>query len=116
MPAAYGYMHVPDDVPDERLRDIERRVRGYAELHGLEFVRFFHEFHYGSFRAWADLTATLRLTDARHVIVPSFDHVAHNILLCQAVLQRLTDDTRAEAHTLTTSRRAVRHHMDVPAF
>jgi DNA invertase Pin-like site-specific DNA recombinase len=93
---AYGYMRVPCDVPDDKVRQLERDVIAYAETHGLHFVQFFFEFHCGSREAFEDLIAELVRTDVRYVVVPSLRHLAHNRLLQEQMLEHLSFTARAQ--------------------
>lgn len=94
-PRAYGYMRVPCDVPDDKVRQLENQVVEYAENCGLRFVSFFFEFHCGSREAFDDLVAELVRADAHHVIVPSLRHLAHNRLLQDQMLNHLSFTARA---------------------
>jgi DNA invertase Pin-like site-specific DNA recombinase len=99
-PRAYGYMRVPCDVSDEKIRKLEDQVVAYAEIHGLHFVCFFFEFHCGSREAFDDLVAELIRTDAHHVIVPSLRHLAQNRLLQEQMLEHLSFTARAQVLAL----------------
>ncbi|WP_146073736.1 recombinase family protein [Amycolatopsis sp. CA-126428] len=95
-PRAYGYMRVPSDVPDDKVRKLENQVVAYAENCGLRFVGFFFEFHCGSREAFDDLVAELVRADVHHVVVPSLRHLAHNRLLQERMLDHLTFTARAQ--------------------
>lgn len=96
IPRAYGYMRVPCDVKDEKVRRLENQVVAYAENRGLCFVRFFFEFHCGSHEAFDELVAELVRADAHHVVVPSLRHLAHNGLLQDQMLNHLSLTARAQ--------------------
>lgn len=95
LPRAYGYMRVPCDVPDDKVQQLEHDVVAYAEGNGLHFVQFFFEFHCGSREAFDELVAELVRTGARYVVVPSLRHLAHNRLLQDMMLERLSFAARA---------------------
>jgi|GEM_PF-1749419 len=96
LPRAYGYMRVPCDVPDDRVQALEQAVRRFAHSQGLHFATFFFEFHCGSREAFDDLIAELIRTEARHVVVPSLRHLAHNRLLQEQMLEHLSFTARAQ--------------------
>ena len=95
-PRAFGYMRVPRDVPDKKVRKLEKRLVAYTKTHGLHFVRFFFEFHCGSHEAFEELVAELVHTGAHHVVVPSLRHLAQNGLLQDQMLDYLRLRARAE--------------------
>ncbi|MFD9888242.1 hypothetical protein ACFWY9_02785 [Amycolatopsis sp. NPDC059027] len=95
-PRAYGYMRVPCDVPDDKVRKLESQVVTYAENCGLRFVCFFFEFHCGSREAFDELVAELVRTDAHYVVVPSLRHLAQNSLLQDQMLDHLNFAARAQ--------------------
>ncbi|WP_329046559.1 hypothetical protein OG738_32090 [Amycolatopsis sp. NBC_01488] len=95
-PRAYGYMRVPCDVPDDKVRQLEKQLIAYAENCGLSFVGFFFEFNCGSREAFDDLVAELVRADVHHVIVPSLRHLAHNRLLQDQMLSHLSFTARAQ--------------------
>ncbi|MEV4049593.1 hypothetical protein AB0J55_00235 [Amycolatopsis sp. NPDC049688] len=99
-PLAYGYMRVPDGLPDRKVYSLEQAVIRYAHDLGLHFVRFFFEFHCGARDGFEDLITELRRTDARHVVVPSLRHLALNTLLQDAMRERLALDTGAQVHAM----------------
>lgn len=99
-PLAYGYMRVPDDIPDHKVRDIELKRKAYAEALGYEYGAVFHEFQCGVFDAWQDLTTGLQRADAHYVIVPSMNHLARNRILVGGLIERLEADVKAEVHAL----------------
>ncbi|MYW90017.1 hypothetical protein G3I59_05135 [Amycolatopsis rubida] len=95
-PRAYGYMRVPRDVPDDKVKRLETQLVEYSEKSGLHFVRFFFEFNCGSHEAFEELVAELVRTDAHHVVVPSLRHLAQNGLLQDQMLERLHFSARAQ--------------------
>lgn len=99
-PLAYGYMRVPTEVPDWKVRRLEAAVVRFAERSGLYFVSFFFEFHCGSHEGFEDLITALVQAEARHVVVPSLRHLAHNTLLQIAMCERLQLAAQAEVHAM----------------
>lgn len=99
-PLAYGYMRVPPDVPDRKVRGLEQAVIRFAESLGFSFMSFFFEFHCGSREGFEELVTELKRTDARHVVVPSLRHLALNTLLQDAMCTRLLLDAHAEVHAM----------------
>ena len=97
-PLAYGYMRVPADVPDHRVRRVEGAVARFAESKGLYFVSFFFELHCGSREGFDELITELIRADARHVVVPSLKHLARNELLQAAMRERLAVQAGARVH------------------
>lgn len=95
-PRAYGYMRVPIDVPDHKVRTLEQAVIAYTEARGFCFVSFFFEFHCGSREAFYELVTELVRTDSHHVIVPSLNHLASNGFLQDMMLDHLSFTARAE--------------------
>ena len=94
-PLAYGYMRVPNDVPDHKVRQLEQAVIRFAGERGLYFVSFFFEFNCGSREAFNELVTELVRADAHYVIVPSLRHLALNTLLQDVMQDRLALDARA---------------------
>lgn len=99
-PLAYGYMRVPADVPDHRVRRVEQAVIRFAAAKGLYFVSFFFEHHCGSREGFDELLTELVRADARHVVVPSLKHLALNELLQTAMREQLALQARAEVHAV----------------
>jgi hypothetical protein len=96
LPLAYGYMRVPCDVPDEKVRQLEKEVISYAEAQGFHLDRFFFEFACGSREAFDELTDELVRSDVHHVVVPSFRHLAHNELLQDLMMEQLSLSASAD--------------------
>lgn len=99
-PLAYGYMRVPADVPDLKVRGMEQAVIQFARNQGLYFVTFFFEFDSGSREGFNELVTELVRADARHVVVPSLRHLARNALLQDVMRERLALDAGAEVHAM----------------
>lgn len=86
---AYGYMRVPEDVPDEKVRRLENRMRAFAAARGLDLVRVFPEFDCGSRAAFCDLLRQLHCGEDRSVIIPTLRHLSCSPLLQDLMLQAL---------------------------
>ena len=99
-PLAYGYMRVPADVPDHEVCELEQAVIRFAEGLGLHFVSFFFDFDHGVRVGFSELITQLVQADARHVVVPSLRHLAHHVLLQDAMQDRLALDAGAEVHAM----------------
>jgi hypothetical protein len=97
-PLAYGYMRVPADVPDHRVRRVEQAVTRFAAAKGLYFVSFFFELDCGSREGFDELITELVRADAHHVVVPSLKHLALNELLQAAMREQLVLEARAEVY------------------
>ncbi|GLY39616.1 hypothetical protein Amsp01_056400 [Amycolatopsis sp. NBRC 101858] len=97
---AYGYMRVPAHVPDHKVRHLEQTVIRFAQGHGLTFAGFFFEFHCGSREGFDELVAELVRTGARHVVVPSFRHLALQTQLQEAMCAYLDEVAGAEVLAL----------------
>jgi hypothetical protein len=88
-PLAYGYMRVPCDIPDDKVRRMEYEMRRFAAGKGLCLTAIFSEFVCGAHDAFNDLLVELQRTDAHYVIVPTFRHLARNVMLQNCLLTRL---------------------------
>jgi hypothetical protein len=99
-PLAYGYMRVPADVPDHRVRRVEQAVTRFAAAQGLYFVSFFFELQCGSREGFDELLTELVRADAHHVVVPSLKHLALNELLQTAMREQLGLEANAEVHAV----------------
>lgn len=88
-PLLYGYLRVDDDPADEELSRMERRLRRHAETEGFCYAGTFHEYQPGVYRALDELVEELRRAEARHVVVPSMEHVSRHPLLRSYLLNRL---------------------------
>lgn len=104
-PLAYGYMRVPCDVPDNRVRKLEDSFRAFASERGLFFVTFFFEFRCSACDALCELITELQRADAHHVVIPSMRHFAHNPLLQDIRRTRLEHEAAAEVLVLRETRR-----------
>ncbi|MGW8451129.1 recombinase family protein [Streptomyces niveus] len=101
-PAAYGYLRVCSDAAYRAAPGREQDMKRYAHEHGLQLVAFQHEFAYGKLDAFTALVDTLRRTGARHVLVPSLDHLGQSAALQRVLLSRLEASLHATVHTLDT--------------
>jgi hypothetical protein len=99
-PLAYGYMRVPADVPDHRVRRVEQAVARFAASKGLYFVSFFFELQCGSREGFDELLTELVQADAHHVVVPSLKHLALNELLQTAMREQLAAGANAKVHAV----------------
>jgi len=104
-PLIYGYMQLDPEVPDNDIRQMEIVLRYYAETKGYCFATTFYEdlSHDGSDRsAFAELIEELKRSEARHVIMPTTDHLSPHPLLRTSMLLQLAKEARAQVHTLST--------------
>jgi hypothetical protein len=99
-PLAYGYLRVPCEVPDAKVRRLEQALRAFAALQGLYLVTFFFEFDCGSQAAFGELLTELQRADAHHVVIPSLRHLARSVLLQNMMLTRLEGEAAAEVLVL----------------
>ncbi|MEV6879430.1 hypothetical protein [Amycolatopsis sp. NPDC051128] len=97
-PLAYGYLRVPADVPDYRVRRVEQAVTRFAASKGLYFVSFFFELDCGSREGFEELITELVRAEAHHVVVPSLRHLALNELLRTAMREQLALEANAQVH------------------
>lgn len=100
MPLAFGYMRVPDDMTDEEAKQKQDGMTAYAEASGYQLAMVFHEYVLGGQTAFTDLVETVRRTEARHVIVPSYRELALTRPLQDAMTLQLTCTTQAEIISL----------------
>lgn len=88
-PLLYGYLRVDDDPADAEIRRMERKLRNYAEAEGFCYAGTFHEYQSGRCGALDELVRELRRAEARHVVVPSMEHLSRHPLLRSYLLNRL---------------------------
>ncbi|WP_433518028.1 recombinase family protein [Nonomuraea sp. CA-143628] len=98
-PLIYGYLRAPDETPDDELDRLVSELQRYAETEGFCYATTFFEYQEGSRSAFEELVAELKRAEARHVVVPSMDHLSGHRLLCGQMIARLAAD--ASAHVLT---------------
>ncbi|MDQ1039926.1 hypothetical protein QFZ75_006342 [Streptomyces sp. V3I8] len=100
---AFGYMRVFCDVTDDRVRQMERRMRNFAEMSGLQMPSIFHEVVNGSHEAFYEMGEALRRADTHIVVLPSLRHLSTHDPLREVLLNRLEFEFLAEVHTLKHS-------------
>ncbi len=91
----YGYMRAPDDVPDDELDRVVSEMRRFAVAEGYCYATTFFEYQDGSRAAFDELITELKRAEARHVVVPSFEHLSGHRLLCGQMIERLESDANA---------------------
>jgi hypothetical protein len=96
-------MRVPSDIPDDKVQRMEHELRCFAERMGLCLAGIFSEFVCGVHDAFDDMVLELQRTDVHHVVVPTFRHLARNVLLQNSLLMRLEFDANAVALELVES-------------
>jgi hypothetical protein len=99
-PLAYGYMRVPRDVADDKVRRMEYELRRFAEHQGFCFATIFYEFNCGLFDAFYELIQELQRADAHEVVMPTYRHLARSMMLQNSLLARLEFDADANVHVL----------------
>ncbi|KDN23143.1 hypothetical protein [Amycolatopsis rifamycinica] len=102
---AYGYMKVPRDIEDEKVRVMEIRMRAYATDLGLTFSDFFYEFSCGSLTVFDEMIEELVVKGARYVIVPTLRHFARHRLLQEQMIARVYRLANAEVLDLSAYER-----------
>ncbi|NUL28425.1 recombinase family protein [Streptomyces lunaelactis] len=98
-PLMYGYIRVASDAPDDEVDGIERQMRCFAEAEGFSYATTFYEYQNGSQAAFNELIQELRRAEARHVVMPSLEHLSSHRILCASMVERL--ETDADALVLT---------------
>ncbi len=102
-PLIYGYMRLDRELPDNDIRQLERVLKYRAEAVGYCFATTFHEdiSRSGNGRnAFTELIEELQRSEARHVIVPSIDHLSAHPLLRASMLRQLATVAHAQVHIL----------------
>ncbi|MBX7268809.1 recombinase family protein [Micromonospora sp. Llam7] len=94
-PLIYGYMRVGDDASDDQIDQAERTLREYADVEGFCYATTFYDDDSGSRSAFYELTAELQRAEARHVIVPSLDHLSRHPILLNHMIERLEHEASA---------------------
>lgn len=100
-PLMYGYMRAPDDVSDDELDRTVEEMQRFAETEGYCYATTFFEHQHGSRAAFDELIQELKRAEARHVVVPSLEHLSSHRLLCSSMVERM--ETSANALVLTPS-------------
>jgi hypothetical protein len=103
LPLAFAYMRVPCTIADEKVRRMELRLRTFADDLGLRLAGIFCEYVCGAHDAFDDMLAELQRTGTHHVLIPTFGHLATNLLLQNSFLFRLESDAGAEVFALRES-------------
>ncbi|WP_206074379.1 recombinase family protein [Antribacter gilvus] len=98
-PLMYGYLRVTDASCRDDVVEMEERLRRLAEAEGFCFATTFHESTPGQRGALNELTAELRRAEARHVVVPSLDHLSRYPRVRDELLEQLREE--ADAHVWT---------------
>ncbi|MFD8611978.1 hypothetical protein [Streptomyces sp. NPDC059631] len=98
-PLMYGYMRAPDDVPDGELTEAVEGMKRFAEAEGFCYATTFFECVSGMQSAFTELIQELKRAEARHVVVPTLDHLSGHRILRDNMVERLELD--ANAHVLT---------------
>src|SRR5262249_2976783 len=80
-PLAYGYMRVPDDMPDELAYELQQAITRQAADEGFCLVSTYYEDVPCTMRAWDQLLEELKRTEAHTVIVPTEDHLSTNKIM-----------------------------------
>jgi DNA invertase Pin-like site-specific DNA recombinase len=88
-PLAYGYMRVTEDFEDDQIWQMELGLHKLAEAEGFRFVSTFHDDQPGYHGAFNELIEELTRAQARHIVVPSLDHLSAHPLLREIMLMRL---------------------------
>jgi hypothetical protein len=99
-PLAYGYMRVPCDIPDAKVRRMELEIHRFAERQDWCLAAIFYEFICGIHDAFEELVEELQRADAHHVVIPTYRHLARNRVLQNCLLARLEFDASAEVFEL----------------
>ena len=99
-PLAYGYMRVPGDVPDAKVRRTECELRRFADNKGFCLATIFYELTCGAHDAFNELAQELQRADAHVVVVPTLHHLAKNAVLLNTMLSQLELDAHAEVFEL----------------
>lgn len=90
MKLAYGYLHI-GDRDDEEIQQLKCGIQKLAETAGFCLIEIFTEYQPEYYGTFYHLTAELKRTQARHVIVPSLDHLSSHPLLRDQLLMRLEE-------------------------
>lgn len=94
-PRAYGYLRLPDSPENTAPSVLEEAMRRFAELHGLHFVRAFHDFSVGTYDGLQTLIDEMRAAGATVLLVPSLMHLAASPLLQNVYIERLEAEAGA---------------------
>jgi Resolvase, N terminal domain len=95
-PLIYGYMRVTDEWDDDQLRETEQQLARHAEAGGYRLGAIFHNCTPGRLNTLTALVDALRRSGARHVIVPSLEHLARHPLLQEQLIELLETGAQAQ--------------------
>ncbi|MGL5866525.1 MAG: recombinase family protein [Dermatophilaceae bacterium] len=98
-PLMYGYLRAPEEMPDDDLDRAVHHLQRYAETEGYCYATTFLEYEPGSQDAFAELIAELKRAEARHVVVPSLEHLSSHRLIRASMVDRLELDASASVLT-----------------
>ncbi|MGB9046613.1 MAG: recombinase family protein [Pseudonocardiaceae bacterium] len=87
----YGYLRVTNDLEDDELQRLEGGLEKLAEAEGFCLAETRYEYQPGYYGTFYQLTAELRRTQVRHVVVPSLDHLSPHTLLRDQLIMRLDE-------------------------
>lgn len=94
-PLVYGYLRAHTDTPDDELTHAVERMQRFADAEGLCYVTTYFEWQPGSRAVFYELVEELKRAEARHVVVPSVDHLSSHRLLRGHMIDRLDRDASA---------------------
>jgi DNA invertase Pin-like site-specific DNA recombinase len=100
-PLMYGYLRATV-APGDEVEGLELRLHELAEQEGFCFAATFRENRPGERGALSELTAELRRAEARHVVVPSLEHISRHPRVRDELLEQLREE--AGAHVWTADR------------
>ncbi|MCF4119576.1 recombinase family protein [Antribacter sp. KLBMP9083] len=98
-PLMYGYLRATVAPGDEEAERLERRLHELAEQEGFCFAATFRENRPGERGALSELTAELRRAEARHVVVPSLEHISRHPRVRDELLEQLREEVGAHVWT-----------------
>ncbi|MDQ2884300.1 MAG: hypothetical protein M3Y48_24975 [Actinomycetota bacterium] len=90
-PLIYGYLRITEDLEDDQVQQLERGLEKLAEAEGFCLTGTCYEYQPGYYGMFYDLTAELKRTQVRHVVVPSLDHLSAHPLLRNQLILRLKE-------------------------
>lgn len=90
----------PDTATDDELTHTVHAMQVFAGAEGLCYVTTFFEWQTGTHAAFYEMVEELKRTEARYVVVPSFDHLSTHRLLLSYLVDRLELD--ADTMVLTS--------------
>lgn len=99
-PLMYGYLRVEDEAEDEEIARIERELSSFADTEGCCYATTFYEYEPGSHRAFDELAEELKRAAARHVVVPSMNHISAHPILQRHMVMRLELDADVQVFEL----------------